>query len=144
MLVPGRGAGNAISGERIQRLPQAAFSVEARVRHWNAVHYQCVAAETLDLEPQPLEVVAVRFKSISFGRTEVQSQREKESLRRSTPGLERLHEFLVKHTLVGRVLIYQDETVGMLECDVCPPELKQWRNLLMRSRRVLIFIILVW
>src|SRR3954451_24012752 len=54
----------AITGERGERLAQAALRVEARMRHRHRVDEQRVAAEPLDLEAEPREHVAVRLEGL--------------------------------------------------------------------------------
>src|SRR5688500_4603687 len=123
------GSRDAVAGERIQRLAQTALGIEARVRHRNAVHDECAASETFHLEPELLEIFPVCLEGIAFSRAEMERYREQQTLRRCTSRLQRSHELLVQHALMRRMLIDQNETVGVLERDVSPFELKERRNL---------------
>ena len=86
---------------------------------------QRVAAESFDLESQPLEVLAIRVERFALGGTEVQRQRKQQSLRGRCPALERAHELLVQHALVRRVLIDEHDAVVVLERDVRATQLEE-------------------
>ena len=67
-----RRAGDAISGESVERLPQAPLGVESGVGHGHRVHYQRVSPKSFDLESEPLEVFAIRIERLAFGGAEMQ------------------------------------------------------------------------
>src|SRR5512147_1467538 len=71
MLMTRRGARNAITGQRVERISQAAFGIESPMRHRHCVDDQRVASESLDLEAKLLEVLAICLERISHGRAEM-------------------------------------------------------------------------
>ena len=68
-MAPGRG-GEAVPGERVERVAQAALRVEARVRHGDCVHDQRVPAEAVDLEADAREEVAVLVERLALDQGE--------------------------------------------------------------------------
>ena len=54
-------------------------------------------------------------------------------MRGCCPALEGVDELLVKNSFVSGMLIDQNQTVLVLEYDVGPPQLKEWRDGLRRS-----------
>ena len=127
-LVSRRRAGDAIPRQRIERLAQTALGVEPRMRHRNGVDDQRVSAESFDFESELLEVFAIGIERFSLGWAKVKRQRKKEVLRRSSSTFESANEFLIENALVRRVLVDEDQPVGMLECDVRVAQLKKWRD----------------
>jgi len=91
----------AIPRERRERLAKTPFRIEARMRHRDRAHDQRMSAKAFDLEAESLERRAVPLERIGLGRPEVKRHRKQEPLRRVFPALERLHELLVQHPLVG-------------------------------------------
>ena len=63
----------AIPAQRCQRLSQAPFGVESRMRHWHAVDEKRVSTETLDLEAELRERFAMRLECVSLDWREVQT-----------------------------------------------------------------------
>ncbi len=61
-LVPRRHASIAIAAQRVERLAQAAWRVEARMRHRHATHDQRMPSESLDLEAELLEQLLMRLE----------------------------------------------------------------------------------
>src|SRR3954467_8637816 len=66
-LVLGGGAGDPVSGQRIQRFPQTTLGIESRMRHRYRIHDQSVAAESFDLEAEPLEIFAIGVEGFTLG-----------------------------------------------------------------------------
>ena len=127
-LVLRRSPRNAVARQRVECLAQAALGVEARVRHRHRIHDQSVAAEALHLETQPLEIVPVRVESLALRRAEMQCEGQEQSLRGSGSAFKGVHELLVQHALMSRVLIDEDQAVLVLEGDVGAAKLEQWRH----------------
>src|SRR2546423_5526871 len=131
-LMLGRRPGDSVTGEGVECLPQAPLGVEPRMRHRYRVHDQGVSTEAFNLETQSLEVFAVGVERLPLRRAEMKSEWKQEPLRRCRSTFEVMHELLVQHPLVGRVLIDEDQPLLVLKRDVGPPELKQRRNYLRR------------
>ena len=72
--------GRAIAGECGERFAQAPLGIEAGMRHRHRIHEQRVTTESLHLESQLLEGVAVGFEGVGFVGAEVQRHREEQSL----------------------------------------------------------------
>src|SRR5581483_8368454 len=88
-------AGLAVAGERGERLAHAAFGIEPRMRHRHGAHDERMTAEPLDLEPEPLEQLAIALEGLALGGAQVQRHRKEEPLRGRFAALERAHEALV-------------------------------------------------
>jgi hypothetical protein len=127
-LVLCRSTGHSISGQCIERLSETTLGVEARMGHRHGVDDQRVSAKSLHLESQPLQVFAIGVERLALGRPEMESQWEKQPLRGGGTALERVHELLVQHALVRRVLVDENEAILVLERDVGPSELDERRN----------------
>src|SRR5674476_24409 len=124
-LVARRDAGIAVAAQRIERLAQTARRIEARMRHRDAADDERVPAEPLDLEAQLREELLMRLERLALRRPQVQRDRKEESLRWRFPLLERAHEALVEHALVGRVLVDEDDAAFALEHEVHARELDE-------------------
>src|SRR5687767_4676318 len=124
VLVPGRGAGHSITCQRVESLSQALLGIESAMRHRDRVDDQRASAESLDLEAELFEILAVGVERVGFCRAEVKSQWKKKPLRGRSASLQGSHELLVQNSLVGRMLIDEDKSVGVLERDVSPAELE--------------------
>ena len=119
------GSGDTIAGESIECLAQTTLGIEARMRHWDATDDEGVSAKSFDLEPETLQVLAIRFERITFGGTEMQDDGKKKTLGRNATGFESRHELLVKNSLMSRVLVNQYQALLVLEGQVGATELKQ-------------------
>ena len=119
---------NTITRQRVQRLAQTTLRIEARVRHWHCADYQSMSTKSFNLESQTLEVFSIGVECFPFSRPKVKRQRQEQSLGGGCPALEGVHELLVKNSLVRGMLIDQNQTVLVLECDVRSPQLKERRN----------------
>src|SRR6185503_7029734 len=102
--------------------------IESRMRHRYRIHDEGAAAKSFDFKSEFLEVRSICFESIRFCRTKMQSQGKEKPLCGSAPGLERLHEFLIEHPLVRRMLVDEHESILMLERDVHAAKLEELRN----------------
>src|SRR6266542_292834 len=129
VLVMCGGSGDTIAGERIETLAQTTLGIEARMRHRDATDDERVSAKSFDLEPQALQVLAIRLERITFGGAEMQSDGKKETLGRNATGFESRHELLIKNSLVSRVLVNQYQALIVLEGQVGAAELNQRWNL---------------
>src|ERR1035437_1434119 len=75
-LVPRETTAEAVAGQRCQRVAQASFRIEPLVRHRHAVDEQCVPSESLDLETETREQVAMLLESLGLRRGEVEGHRK--------------------------------------------------------------------
>src|SRR5438093_93838 len=127
-LVSRVGRGSTIAAERGERLAQAPFSVEARVRHRNAADEQRVAPKALELEAQTFEQGAVRLERVGLGGGEVKREGKQQPLRWCLAALEDAHEPLEEHALVRRVLIDEHDAVVTLEEEIRATKLDERRR----------------
>src|SRR5438270_7626443 len=104
MLMPSRGAGDAITSQCVECLAQTSLGVEASMRHRHTAHDQRVATEAFYLEAKSRQVFTILLERVAFGGTEMQSDRKQQPLRRKISALQRAHELLVQHSLMCRVL----------------------------------------
>ena len=118
-------AGDTVSRESIERLPQTTLGVKARVRHRHGIHDQRVSSKSFDLESQPLEVFAIGIERVALSGAEVKCQRKQEPLRGRGAALQRMHELFVEHALVRGMLIDEHQPILVLERDVGASELDQ-------------------
>src|SRR3954470_21308220 len=93
--------------------------------HWNRIDDQGVATEPLDLEAEALEEFAIYFECFGLGGTEVKSKRQKQTLRGHRTTFQSVHELLVKHSLMGGMLIDEHETLFVLKGYVGVPQLNE-------------------
>src|SRR2546425_3082920 len=87
-----------------------------------------MSTKSFNLESDTLQVFAIGVERFPFSRAEVKRQRQEQSLGGGCPALDGVHELLVKNSLVRGMLIDQNQTVLVLECDVGSPQLKERRN----------------
>src|SRR6266508_3963936 len=111
------------------------------MRHRNAVDDECVAPKAFDLEPESLELFAILLERVALSGAEVESHGEKEALRRDASAFQGVHELLVEHALVRRVLVDEHKALLVLKSDVGALELKQWRNLYPDRRQLLSLLV---
>jgi hypothetical protein len=105
--------------------------------HRHCIHNQRVTAEAFHFKAKALEVSAVGVECLTFGRPEMESEREQQSLSGGGASLQRIHELFVQHALVSRVLIDEDKTILMLERDVSAAQLEQRGHNHWGPRRIL-------
>ena len=79
-LVPLGITGCAVAGECGERFTQAAFGVEARVRHGDGMNEERMPAESIHLKPQRFKHGAMRLEGLGFTGAKVQRHREEQPL----------------------------------------------------------------
>ena len=96
------------------------------MRRRNGMDDHRVAAEWLELEPQSRECVPIRLERFGVTGREMNGLGKEQPLRVSPTRRHLLHEPLVQHAFVRRVLVDEDHALGMFVQQIRSSQLEKW------------------